>query len=184
MTKLLFIRHAKSNSSIKDAFSRPLTNDGVEKSKDLVNLFKEKKIDAFYSSPYIRAVHTIQYLADSKNMKIIQDDNLRERKVCDTWIEDFWSYAEKQWFDFDYKETGGESLNEVQKRNIKGVNNILKKHNNQTVVIGTHGTALCTILNYYNKEIDFNFFKYMAHKMPFLVNINFYETEYKSMEIL
>ncbi len=183
MTKLLFIRHAESDSSIKDAFSRPLTSDGVEKAKNLVTLLKEKEIDAFYSSPYIRSVHTIQYLADSKDLKIEKDENLRERNVG-TWVEEFWPYAEKQWTDFDYKEKGGESLNEVQERNIKAVNNILKNHHNQTVVIGTHGTALCTILNYYDKKIDFEFFKSMAHKMPFLVELTFDNEEYKNMEVL
>ncbi len=183
MTKLLFIRHAESDSSIKDAFSRPLTSDGVEKAKNLVSLLKGKEIDAFYSSPYIRSVHTIQYLADSRNVKITKDENLRERNVG-TWVEDFWTYAEKQWTNFNFKESGGESLNEVQERNIKAVNNILKNHLNQTVVIGTHGTALCTILNYFNKELSFEFFKSMAHKMPFLVELTFDDEEYKSMEVL
>ncbi len=183
MTKLLFIRHAESDSSIKDAFSRPLTSDGVEKAKNLVTLLKEKEIDAFYSSPYIRSVHTIQYLADSRKLKITKDENLRERNVG-IWVEDFWPYAEKQWTNFDFKESGGESLNEVQERNIHAVNNILKNHQNQTVVVGTHGTALCTILNYYDKELGFEFFKSMAHKMPFLVELTFDDAEYKSMEIL
>jgi len=39
--------------------------------------------------------------------------------VGNVWIEDFNSFAKKQWEDFDYKLSDGESLREVQNRNIK-----------------------------------------------------------------
>ncbi len=182
MTRLLFIRHAKPDFSDKNDYSRPLTEEGKEKSKELVEVFKERKIDAFYSSPYIRSVNTIQYLADSRNMKINLCDNLRERKVSNTWIEDFWSFAEKQWADFNYKEISGESLKEVQDRNIIEIKKILEQHKNESIVIGTHGTSLCSILNYYDKnKIDFEYFKSMSAKMPFCIELNFNGQVFQSM---
>ena len=43
-TVVYFIRHAKPDISIKDDMTRPLSSDGIEKSKELITLFKEIKI--------------------------------------------------------------------------------------------------------------------------------------------
>ena len=42
---------------------------------------------------------------------------------------------------------GGESLRSVQERNIAALTDILTAERDKTVVVGTHGTALSTILN-------------------------------------
>ena len=51
-TTVYFIRHSKSDISVKDDMTRPLSFEGIEKSKELVNTFKEIKIDYIYSSPF------------------------------------------------------------------------------------------------------------------------------------
>ena len=43
-TIVYFIRHAKPDISIKDDLTRPLSFEGIEKSKELINIFKEIKI--------------------------------------------------------------------------------------------------------------------------------------------
>lgn len=55
-------------------------------------------------------------------------DDFRGRRVDSVWIEDFIGFCKKQWSDFDYKLSSGESLREVQIRNIEALKQILKEH--------------------------------------------------------
>ncbi|MBB6482733.1 histidine phosphatase family protein [Spirochaeta isovalerica] len=183
MTRLFFIRHAESDYSIKDDFYRPLTSSGSFAAKKIPDLFENTHIDHFYSSPFVRSVHTIQYLANQCEKNITLCPNLQERKVG-SWVEDFFTYAQKQWHNFDYKIENGESLNEVQKRNINEINVILQNHQNQNVVIGTHGTSLCTILNHFDAQFDFEYFQSIAKKMPLFIELQFNDLSYIAMNEL
>jgi 2,3-bisphosphoglycerate-dependent phosphoglycerate mutase len=183
MTRLIFIRHAESDYSVKDDYSRPLTKSGMLAARKIPELFANTHIDQFYCSPYIRSINTIQYLADQCQKEITLSADLQERKIG-IWVEDFSKYSQRQWDDFSYKIENGESLSDVQQRNIKQVNEILNHHQNQTVVIGTHGTALCTILNYYNPECHFEYFQSIAKKMPLFIELQFEGTTFVVMKEL
>lgn len=50
---------------------------------------------------------------------------------------------------------------------------ILTNHKNQTIVIGTHGTALSTILNYYNPSLGYKDFLHIIDWMPYIIELNF-----------
>jgi 2,3-bisphosphoglycerate-dependent phosphoglycerate mutase len=49
---------------------------------------------------------------------------------------------EKRWNNLDFHEENGESIKEVQKRNIQALSELLINHENKRVIIGHHGTAL------------------------------------------
>lgn len=80
---------------------------------------------------------------------------------------------EKRWNDHDYHEKNGESINMVQKRNIAALTEILTNHKDQTIVIGTHGTALSTILNYYNPAFSCKDFLRIINWMPYIIELDF-----------
>ena len=179
ITSVYFIRHARPDISIKDE-TRPLSLEGLKKSEELVKIFSEIKIDNIYSSPYKRAVQTIEPIANNKNIKIKIVKDFHEIKVSkDYWIGDnFNEFCKKQWNDFSYKLTGGESLFEVQKRNVKELNRILFKRKGMTIIIGTHGIALSTIINYYDKTFKYNNFENIADIMPYIIKIEFKDDKY------
>lgn len=58
----------------------------------------------------------------------------------------------KRWDDHNYHEEGGKSIAMVQNRNIEALNEILSDNTDKDIVIGTHGTALSTILNFYDSN--------------------------------
>ena len=177
-TTLYFIRHAQLDLSIHDEQKRPLTPAGILSSAELVNQFLPKSIDAFYSSPYQRAIDTLKPLASAYNLEIIFLNDFRERAITDDWIEDFNHFTRQQWTDFDYKLPNGECLNEVQIRNIAALQTILKQHLDQTIVIGTHGTALSTILNFYDPTFNHTSFTDIKSKMPWVIQIEFEGNEF------
>ncbi len=182
MTTVYFVRHAEPNYDNHDDFSRELSPKGLQSSKDLVNSFAGFQIDAFYSSPYLRAVDTIKPLADSRGRSIHLIPDFRGRKITDYWIEDFTGFTEKQWADFNYHLPGGESLSMVQERNIRALEPLLQTHPDQTILIGTHGTALSTIINYYKPDFQLADFQRIKHNFPWIVRFEFQRSTCSSID--
>lgn len=181
-TNVYFVRHAQSDTSIKDELMRPLTERGMSDTKLVVNMLKDRNIQAVYSSPYRRAFDTVKGLADANNLTINIVDNLRERKVGDIWVDDFETFSRRQWEDFDFKLEHGESLREVQERNIAALYNILKSNQGRNIAVGSHGTALSTIINYFSPSFGYDDFWAIVDKMPYIMGFRFEGMDFIGME--
>ena len=173
MTKVYFVRHAKPDFNVHDDLTRPLTGEGIRDSKKVTEFLLDKYITKVFSSPYRRAIDTIKDFAERAGLEITIVDDFRERKIDSVWIEDFDEFSKKQWGNFKYKLSDGENLMEVQNRNIAALQQILKNNIDGSIVIGTHGTALSTIINYYDKKFDYKEFQRIRYYMPFIVCITF-----------
>ena len=171
MTTIYFVRHCKPDAKIYDDRNRPLTEEGLEDSKQVLEILKDKKIDIFISSPYKRSYDSIKKAADYYRKSIITDERLRERKAGKN--SNNHEMFKKRWADFNFAEEGGESIGSVQKRNIEALNEILEKYQNKTIVIGTHGTALSSILNYYDTSFNGESFMKIIDLMPYIVKMEF-----------
>ena len=186
-TTIYMVRHAKPDYTHHDDATRPLLPEGIEAAEKLTNLFFDIHIDAAYSSPYVRSMDTIKPVCDIKGLNITTEYDLRERKVGESWVrdEEFKNLAQNQWKDFDYRLEDGESLRMVQERNISVLNNILKTNEKKSIIIGTHGTALSTILNYYYPDFGYEESQKMIPKLPYIHKLRFIENEFiDGMEIL
>lgn len=173
MTTVFFVRHAEPNYGNHDDMLRELSAKGMEDRKMVTHFLSDQQIDIILSSPYKRAVDTIKDFADSRGHAIEIIASFRERKVDTGWIEDFTSFAQKQWNDFQYKLPDGECLQEVQDRNIAALKTVLEKHQGKNIVIGSHGTALSTIINYYDCSFGFEDFCKIKNVMPWIVSFVF-----------
>lgn len=173
MTNVYFVRHAEPDIKIHDDMSRPLTEKGM-KDRTLVSEYLETKgVSVVVSSPYKRAYDTVAEFACRKGLNITCIEELRERKISDEWIDVFADYSKQQWSDFNFKLSTGESLNEVQSRNVAALHRLLSSYPNETIVIGTHGTALSTIVNYFDKSFNYDSFNEIVKLMPWLVHMVF-----------
>ena len=171
MTKVFFVRHAQPEHNHTDDRTRPLTAEGIADTKIVLETLKDKKIDAFYCSPYTRSVCTIRETADYYGKDIQTDERLREReKGADGNNHGMF---QKRWADHDYHEDGGESIRMVQKRNVEALKEILAENSGKNIVIGTHGTALSSIMNYYIPEFGCNDFLRIIDWMPYIVEMDF-----------
>lgn len=169
---IYLIRHAEPNYNNHQDDERELTAEGLQDCQLLLDYFKDITIDRIYSSPFKRTLQTIDELAKEKNLPIQIKENLRERKIDDVWIDDFNTFSQRQWQDFNYKLAKGESLQEVQDRNIQQLQEILKEQET-SIIISSHGTAISTILNYYDHQFAFDNFQAIKQLMPFLVTLSF-----------
>lgn len=173
MTTVYFIRHARPNFDNHDDLTRELTEQGLEDRKRVTEFLRDKEIDFVLSSPYKRAVDTVREFADSKGIEIELVEDFRERKIGDSWIEDFNGFCQRQWEDFDYKLPAGESLREVQKRNIRALNRVLELYEGKNIAIGSHGTALSTIINHFEPSFGYEQFLAIRNLMPWIVQFSF-----------
>ena len=173
MTTVYFVRHAEPNYDNHDDLARELTAKGLADRMLLVKCLEGETIDAFFSSPYKRSFDTIQPLADQRGLPIRIVNDFRERKVDSCWIPDFNAFARRQWEDFDYKLSAGESLRETQTRNIRALQQVLTECKDQRIVIGTHGTALSTIIHYYMPSFGYESFEKYKKVMPWVAKFTF-----------
>lgn len=173
MTNIYFVRHAESDHRVHDDMSRPLTEKGLRDCSLVSDYLDAKEVSAVFSSPYKRAYDTVSEFARRKGLEIVCIDKFRERSIADAWIDDFASFSMRQWEDFNYKISTGESLREVQSRNIEALRDLLTAHPNETVVVGTHGTALSTIFNYFDGSFTYERFMEIVGLMPWIVKLVF-----------
>ena len=173
MTHVYFVRHAQPNYENHDDFSRELSPKGLADRALVTDYLREKGVDAVLSSPYRRAVDTVTPLAQMLELTIETEEDFRERKVGSGWIEDFDGFARQQWSNFDYKLSDGESLDEAQGRNLRALNRVLERFAGKTVVIGSHGTALSTIIHHFRPEFGYESFQRIRPVMPWIVHFMF-----------
>lgn len=175
MNTFYFIRHAEPDHLWTEDSTRPLSTDGMNDRYLLIEYFRDKKIDSIFSSPYKRAFETVKPVADYLKLEIFIDERLKERKSGEDSNNRKLFY--KRWEDLDFAEFNGESIRNVQKRNIDFINEVMEKNNGKNIVVGTHGTALSSILNYYNKEFKCDEFLRIINYMPFIVKIEINDNE-------
>lgn len=171
MTKVYFVRHTKPQHDWEDDRTRPLTEEGKKDSKIVLDFLKDRNIDVFYCSPYKRSMDTIAETAAFFGKEIITDERLREREKG-LGGNNFGMF-QKRWADHNYHEEGGESIAMVQNRNMEALNRILEDNPDKIIVIGTHGTALSTILNYYDRSFGCDDFLRIIDWMPYIIELDF-----------
>ena len=171
MTKVYFVRHAQPEHAWEEDRTRPLTREGKEDSAIVLDFLKDKKIDKFYCSPYKRSMDTIMDAAAYFGKEIITDERLREREKGPDGNNH--GMFQKRWTDHNYHEEGGESIAMVQKRNMEALGEILSANQDKEIVVGTHGTALSTILNFYDGDFGCEDFLRIIDWMPYVVELDF-----------
>ncbi len=175
MTHIYFVRHAQPDFGWTNDKSRPLTEEGHRDSKKVNEVLQGIKLDYALSSPYLRSIDTIRECAHTHHLFIDTDDRLRERigGVNGNNLPMF----RKRWADLEFHEEGGESIGMVQRRNMEVVKELLHSHKDQSILIGTHGTALSSILNYFEPEFDCDSFLRIINFMPYIIRLDFEGSE-------
>jgi len=176
ITTVYFIRHAepeRSADSIYTDRTYPLTAKGL-KDRKLVNAFlKDKSIDVVLSSPFKRAVDTVAEYASEIGYEVELIEDFRERAITNKWLGTaaFKEFAMKQWADFTYKLSDGESIAEVQARNLAALQDVLQRYRGKNIVIGTHGMALSSLLLHYDS--GFSQDQHIGMPMPWVCKMVF-----------
>lgn len=155
-TNLYFVRHAHSIYT-PDEFLRPLSEQGQRDTVRITQLLEKVSIDYVISSPYKRAVQTVEGIADLCGKEVIIENDFKERLLSEDPVENFDLVVTKVWEDPTFCWQGGESNNMAQKRGVEATLNVIEMYSGSNIVIGTHGNIMVLIMNYFNEKYGFNF---------------------------
>jgi len=162
-TVVYMVRHARSPFKFGEERTRSLSEEGKKEAKKACDVLMDKEIDVIVSSPYARAIETVQALAAHKSLPIKEYEELRERSVkgLDYKLpeQEILKAVKKSFDDKNYCLSGGESIFQAQHRSIPIIKKLLKDYEGKHIVIGTHGNIMTIIMNYFDDAYEYDFWK-------------------------
>ena len=170
MNTFYLVRHAEGNLTLDE--NRPLSERGHLDAKQAAEILLKYPISVIYSSPYLRARQTIAPLSSRLEIDVQSEPDLCERKLNDGQAVDFLKAVEATWEDFSFAHPGGESNSAAQQRGVGVLSRVDQRHQEDHIVISTHGNLLALTLNHFEPSIDFNFWKSMTFPDIYKLNIN------------
>lgn len=174
MTRLILVRHAESAPSDNIPEPEwPLSAKGIVQARELIERLIAFSPSVIYSSPFPRAVATVQPLAGQLGLSVHTHPDLRERKLAGTPIgkDHFLPHVERSWSDLDYCLPGGESCRTCQTRVLAALTEISERHSGQTIIAASHGNALGVVLKHLDPMFGFKEWRAMRNPDVFEVNI-------------
>lgn len=159
---IILVRHGETHDNVNKIFQgwkdSELTQKGLNQAIKLTQTLKQEKIDAIFSSDQKRAHNTAKPLSKKLNLPIKKSKRIREHNLGSfeglEW-NNLKGHHRELWGklvearaanDLDWNEHAGESMNEFYQRIKKFLNHIKRNHNNQIIIIFTHGGTLNRIL--------------------------------------
>ena len=158
MNSFYLIRHAHTNWTQSEQC--PLSAKGREDARRIAGMLEKFPITALFSSPFQRAQETVAPLATRLNLPILIEPDLRERKLGDGRITaDFSAAVQWTWQNPTCAYPGGEANSAAQRRGVAIVQRLLEQYPQSHLVLSTHGNLLALVLQHYDPQIDFVFWK-------------------------
>ncbi len=131
---------------------RPLSIDGEKEAQNLVLQDGFQEINVIYSSGYASAISTAKYVAEKLELDINVDNKLNERKIGLLEDKTLRFFKNNQEHDFNYRLSGGESINGTRSRITSVISDIVDKYQDMNILVITHNTAITSyLLNFCEK---------------------------------
>jgi len=158
MNKLYLLRHGESEwnilNKVQGQFNTNLTQKGIEQAKLVANRLCKEEIKAIYSSDLDRAYKTAKIVSDKLGIDVKKLHDLREIKfgiwegLTSDEIKEKYKKEQLIWRTEPHKLNlpEAEKLIDVQERMLKSVNTLLKKHENENILIVSHGSAIKALI--------------------------------------
>lgn len=174
VTNLYFVRHAHSVYS-SDELNRPLSGQGQADARRVTDLLIRENIGVLISSPYKRAIQTIEGLAAVHGTDIVIEDDFKERVLSAEPVSDFEQAIVRVWEEPAFSWRGGESNLDAQSRGIRALQTVLQQYKGKNIAISTHGNIMVLMMNAMDKRYDYSFWKQLD--MPDIYKLSFHEEQ-------
>ncbi|SFE02986.1 2,3-bisphosphoglycerate-dependent phosphoglycerate mutase [Paenibacillus catalpae] len=180
-TVIYMVRHAESPYTEGTERTRGLTIKGKGDVEKVTEILKKEEIDVIISSPYNRAILSVEGLAQYLGLDIKTFEDLRERYFAGEIIDnaELMSAINEKFYDFEYSLPGGESNFDCQNRSMSVLKNILKEHSGKKIAIGTHGLVMTLMMNYFDSSYGLDFLNQL--KKPDIYKLIFEDLELKEV---
>ena len=156
--RLILVRHGSTawneEGKYQGTVDVPLSDKGRQEAEMVAERLRHEKIDAVYSSNLRRARETAEIIARPHGLPVQVVDELGEINFGD-WegltaqeIKDkFGEEAYRTWLEDPVNAdiSGGDRITDFAERVIRGFDRIIQAHQDDTVVVATHGGALMVL---------------------------------------
>jgi len=184
-TTLFMIRHAQSPFIFGQERTRKLSEQGELDANKITEQLKLEKVDVIVSSPYTRAIQTIEGIANEHQMEITVFEGLKERPIKGAYklpAEEIEQAIKKSYEDKDYCLPGGETTRQAQERAIPVIKQLLTDYEGKSIVVGTHGNIMTIMMNYFDEQYGYDFWK--STTKPDIYKLSFVKNELNNVERL
>jgi len=168
-TKLFLIRHGETQANLEQRYqgqgNSALSELGIREAKDLAAALKSEAFSAVYSSDLVRSLETAKIIAREHKLTPTALPGLKER-FYGKWegltfdeIKKKYAKTYESWLEAPAKTKipGAETLEELQQRGVRAVEQIIKRNEDKTVCVVGHGGLNRVILFHY-MNLDLNNF--------------------------
>ncbi|MDN4494452.1 histidine phosphatase family protein [Ureibacillus aquaedulcis] len=163
--RIYIVRHCEAQGQAHDA---SLTEKGFTQAKYLSNFLLTAEIDRIVSSPFLRAIQSVEPLSKETNIKIELDNRLSERILSTQDLPDWLEKLRATFDDLELKFEGGESSKEAMKRIVNVVDEVFKSESENTIIV-THGNLMSLLLKNYDHGFDFEHWKRLSNPDVFVL---------------
>jgi len=159
MLRLFLVRHGETAWNVQHRYQGqsdlPLSDVGVEQAEALACRLADEKFDAIYASDLKRAWDTASAIAEKSGLAVISEPRLREMNFGIfeglTFDEAQTRYPEVMaaWLkNYNRPPPDGEALNIFSARVLSLLDDLQKKHADQTICLVAHGGPLSEIIRH------------------------------------
>jgi broad specificity phosphatase PhoE len=167
MTEIILARHGETEWNVQEVFRGrvdvELNQRGIKQAELLAEHLSRLKLDAIYSSPLRRAVKTAEIIASLHrlNVKIapglIDFDYGKWRGLSHQEVKDKYKKLYTEWLKNPHrvKMPDGETLDEVSKRALGVVEEVIAKHKGTSVLVShrvVNKVLICALLGLDNSH--------------------------------
>ena len=163
--RIYLIRHCEAEGQPVEA---RLTEKGVKQAETLSDFFSNIQVDCIISSPFLRAIQSIEPTSLTQNAKIELDERLSERILSTRNMPDWLDKLKATFVDRDLTYEGGESSRKAADRIVSVVEEVLAS-DCETALIVTHGNLLSLLLNAYDQSFGFDQWKGLSNPDVYLL---------------
>jgi 2,3-bisphosphoglycerate-dependent phosphoglycerate mutase len=162
---IVLVRHADAVAPSDPRYEendRPLTGAGRRDAERLADELSAEPVATIYSSPYPRAVQTVEPLSRRLGADISLVDDLGERLLSRHALPDWREPLERSWRDFGYALEDGESSAQAQRRVTAVLATLRRRHPAARIVVAGHGNLIALALHaIVPDQVDFEFWAAM-----------------------
>ncbi len=175
MKKIYIVRHCEAIGQPPES---SLTQNGFEQSIELNQFFTNLQIDRIISSPFLRAVQSIQPTVNHKQLQLDIDKRLAERVLSNKEYPDWLTRLEETYNDLELKFEGGESSKEAIDRVYSLVKEIINQESEHTIIV-THGNLMSLLLMHLDPEFGFAQWRMLSNPDVYELSIDTHHTNFK-----
>lgn len=168
MKRLYIVRHCEADGQSPEA---RLTPEGEEQAEALAEFLQDKGVERIVSSPFLRAIQSVEPLGDRLALPIRADERLAERQLSGEFRPDWLERLRESFADLDVCLEGGESSRTAMARGVEVIREIMDFPVDTTVVV-SHGNLITLMLKHFDDRTGFAEWQALTNPDVYLITVD------------